>query len=184
MKFLNNLYTLYEIAINNNFDQKSLQVLSLFMNQKNIEKIKECFPTLFKFVPYCKWYIINNRNVLAMSAYVYDLYKDIGLLPDMENYDLEPSKDKLEHWQYINPYVIELNPNEGFDFAKGFFEKCDIWNLFLAGSARMDYYQNEETKIEQRIKSAIVEYMLKRPQFFTTDDFVENEVLLKKYKKE
>ena len=184
MKFLGNLYTLIEIGINNNFEKKSLQVLSYYMNKKDVEKITENFPTLAKFIPYCNWYVLNNRNILAMSAYVYDLYKDVGFLPDLENYDLEPSKEKLEHWQYINPYIIELNPNEGFEFAKEFYDKCDIWNLFLAGSARMDYYQNEETKIEQRIKYAIVEYMLKRPQFFTTDDFVENEVLLKKYKKE
>ena len=183
MNFLNNLYTLIEIGINNNFDSKSLQSLSFYMNKKDIEKIKENFPVLEKFIPYCNWYVINNKNILAMSAYVYDLYKDVGILPDLGNYDLEPNNEKMEHWQYINPYVIEIDPNSGFDFAKNIFKDCDIWNLFLSGNARMNYYQGEETKLEQRIKYAIVEYMMKRPQFFTTDDFVENEILLKKYNK-
>jgi len=47
----------------------------------------------------------------------------------------------------------------------------------------MDYYQGKSTKLQQRIKYAIVEYMMKRPQFFTTEDFVENKILVKKYKK-
>lgn len=181
MKFINNLYTLIEIGINNNYTEKQLKELSYFMNKKNIDKIREIFPDLIKFLPYCNWYIINKRNVLAMSAYIYDMYKNVGLLPDIENYDIESSLDKLEHWQYINPYVFEINPNNGFEFAKDFFD-CDIWNLLLSGNARMNYYQNENITIEQRIKYAIVEYMLKRPQFFTTEDFVENELLIKKYK--
>ena len=181
MKFINNLYTLIEIGINNNYTEKQLKELSYFMNKKNIDKIREIFPDLIKFLPYCNWYIINKRNVLAMSAYIYDMYKNVGLLPDIENYDIESSLDKLEHWQYINPYVFEINPNNGFEFAKDFFD-CDIWNLLLSGNARMNYYQNENITIEQRIKYTIVEYMLKRPQFFTTEDFVENELLIKKYK--
>ena len=58
-----------------------------------------------------------------------------------------------------------------------------IWDLFLSGSARMDYYEGKKTSLEQRIKYAIVEYMLKRPQFYTTEDFVDNEILHKKYNK-
>ena len=118
-----------------------------------------------------------------MSAYIYDLYKDTGVLPDLENYDFEPDIDKLEHWEYINPYMIEIDPNTGFDFAKDIFKDCDIWNLFLSGCARMDYYQGKKIKLQDRIKFAIVEYMMKRPQFFNTDDFVENELLIKKYRK-
>lgn len=184
MRFINNLYTLTEIGINNNFTQKQLQRLSFLMNKKDIDKITDEFEELRRFIPYCSWYVVSKRNVLAMSAYIYDLYKDTGLLPDIENYDLEPDTNKLEHWQYINPYVFEINPNDGFDFAKNLFEdECDIWNLFLSGNARMNYYEGENTKLEQRIKYAIVEYMLRRPQFFTTKDFVENEVLIKKYRK-
>ena len=183
MKFINNLYTLIEIGINNNFDSNKIKNLSFFMNRKDIDKISEQFPILKKFLPYCNWYVINEKNVLAMPAYIYDLYKDSGILPDLENYDLEPSVDKLEHWQYINPYMIEIDPNNGFEFASKIYENCDIWNLFLSGSARMNYYQGKNIKLEQRIKFAIVEYMMKRPQFFNTDDFVENELLLRKYRK-
>ena len=79
--------------------------------------------------------------------------------------------------------MFEIDPNSGFDFAKDIFKDCDIWNLFLSGCARMNYYQGKSTKLQDRIKYAIVEYMMKRPQFFTTEDFVENEVLIKKYRK-
>ena len=47
----------------------------------------------------------------------------------------------------------------------------------------MDYYEGTRTDLEQRIKYAIVEYMLRRPQFFSTEDFVDNPILHKKYKK-
>lgn len=183
MNFMNNLYTLIEIGINNGISENKLKRLSFLMNKKDIDRIVEEFSSLSRFIPYCNWYIISNRNVLAMSAYIYDLYKDTGFLPDIENYDLEPDIDKLEHWQYINPYMVEIDPNSDFEFAKDIFKDCDIWNLFLSGCARMDYYQGKNTKLQQRIKYAIVEYMMKRPQFFTTEDFVENKILVKKYKK-
>lgn len=184
MNYINNLYTLIEIAINNSYKTEDLKRLSFLLNKKDVDRIEKEFPLLRKFIPYCKWYIVEERNVLAMSAYYYDLYVETGLLPDLQKYDINPNINKLEHWQYINPFYFEINPNEGFEFAKEFFENCDIWNLFLSGCARMDYYQNENIPLEQRIKFAIVEYMLKRRQFFTTEDFVENETLIKKYKKE
>lgn len=121
--------------------------------------------------------------MLAMSAYIYDVYTETGLLPNLEDVDIDPNTEKLEHWQYINPLVFEINPETGFDFAKNIFEDCNIWNLFLSGSARMDYYEEEKTSLEQRIKYAIVEYMVRRKQFYTTDDFVDNKILHKKYKK-
>lgn len=182
MNFINNMYTLVEIGINNNLNFNQLSDLSIYMDRKNISKIIELFPKLEKFIPHCQWYKIKGKNVLAMSAYVYDLYKETGMLPDIGDYDLEPNVNKLEHWQYVNPYLIEINPNEGFEFAKKIYN-CDVWNLFLAGNARMNYYEGEDTKLEQRIKYAIVEYMLKRPQFFNTEDFVENEILTRKYRK-
>ena len=180
IKFFGNLYTLLEIGINNNYELSQLKKLAEYMNKKNIDKIILTFPELKKFIPYCNWYILEERNILAMSAYIYDLYKETGLLPDIENYDLEPDINKLEHWEYINPYVYEINPNNGFDFAEEIFY-CDVWNLFLAGNARMNFYERKNVKLEQRIKYAIVEYMLKRPQFFNTDDFVENKILSEKY---
>ena len=183
MKFASNLYTLLEIGIHNNFETSRLKRLSFLMEKKDVDRIREEYPELEKFLPYCDWYIISGRNVMAMSAYIYDLYTDLGMLPDIENYDINPDINKLEHWQYINPYMFEINPNDGFEFAKEYFEDCDIWNLFLSGCARMDYYQGEKIDLEQRIKFAIVEYMLKRPQFFTTEDFIENEILVKKYRK-
>lgn len=184
MNYFDSLYTLVEIAINNNIPMKKLSSLSYYLNKKDISSIRDKFPELKKFIPYCKWYVIQDKNMLGMSAYVYDFYKDTGLLPEISNYDKEPDINKLEHWEYINPLTFEINPSEGFDFAKKVFPDCDIWNLFLSGSARMNYYQEENTDLEQRIKYAIVEYMLKRPQFYSTDDFVENEILHRKYKKE
>lgn len=182
IKFFQNLYTLIEIAINYNFNSKELKKLADYMDNKDTDKIKLEFNVLSKFIPYCNWYVLNKKNILAMSAYIYDLYKETGLLPDLNNYDFEPNKEKLEHWQYINPYVYEINPNNGFEFAKDIFN-CDVWNLFLSGNARMNFYEDKDIKLEQRIKYAIVEYMLKRPQFFNTDDFVENKILSKKYNK-
>ena len=96
---------------------------------------------------------------------------------------INPDKNKLEYWQYIPPICFNINPNEGFEFAEKLFNTTDIWNLFLSGSARMDFYQGEKVSLEQRIKYAIVEYMIRRPQFYTTDDFVDNPILHKKYKK-
>lgn len=180
MNYLDNLYTLPEIAINNNINMNRISVLSKFMNEKNIDAIKRNFPELNKFIPYCSWFIIQDKNVLAMSAYIYDLYKTTGLLPNLEDFDINPDTNRLEHWQYINPLIFEINPESGFDFAKDIF-KCDIWNLFLSGSARMNYYEEKNITLEQRIKYAIVEYMIRRPQFYTTDDFTDNEILHKKY---
>lgn len=183
MNYFGNLYTLVEIAINNNINNNKISSLSRYLNDKNIDAIKEKFPELSKFIPFCNWYIIQNKNMLAMSAYIYDIYKDTGLLPNLENFDYNPDIDKLEHWQYINPLIFELNPETNFEFAKDIYKDCNIWNLFLSGSARIDYYEGKKTTLEQRIKYAIVEYMMKRPQFYNTEDFVHNEILYKKYRK-
>lgn len=183
MNYFDSLYTLIEIAINNNIEQTQIANLSRLLNNKDIEGIREKFPEIAKFIPYCKWYVIQNRNMLAMSAYIYDLYKDTGLLPNLDNYDINPDVNKLEHWQYVNPLMFEINPDSQFEFAKNIFKDCNIWNLFLSGCARMNYYEEENIDLEQRIKYAIAEYMIRRPQFFTTEDFVDNPLLHKKYKK-
>lgn len=182
MNYFNNLYTLIEIAINHNIAEVRLSNLSKYLNNKDVYSVKEKFPELQKFIPYCDWYVIQGRNVLAMSAYVYDVYKQTGLLPDTREIDINPDINKLEHWEYINPLVFEINPEEGFEFAENIFKDCNIWNLFLSGSARMDYYEGKSEKLEQRIKYAIVEYMMRRPQFYSTEDFFDNEILHKKYK--
>lgn len=184
MNYFGTLYTLVEIAINHNIESGKLGRLSFYMNEKDLFSIKENYPEISKFIPYCNWYIIQGRNVLAMSAYIYDIYKQTGLLPNAEEVDINPDIEKLEHWQYINPLVFEINPESAFEFAEKIFPDCNIWNLFLSGSARMNYYTGEDTSLEQRIKYAIVEYMTRRPQFYSTEDFVDNEILHKKYKKE
>ena len=117
MNFFDSLYTLVEIAINHNFDKSQLRKLSTLLNKKSVDEIK-AFPELAKFIPYCNWYVIQKRNMLAMSAYIYDLYRDTGLLPDIEHTDINPDKERLEHWQYISPLVFEINPATGFEFAK------------------------------------------------------------------
>lgn len=183
MNYFNNLYTLIEIAINNNIENNKISSLSRYLNDKNIDAIREKFPELCKFIPFCNWYVIQKRNMLAMSAYIYDIYKDTGLLPNLEDFDYNPDIEKLEHWQYINPLIFEINPETDFEFAKDIYKDCNIWNLFLSGSARIDYYEGKKTSLEQRIKYAIVEYMMRRPQFYTTNDFVDNEILHKKYNK-
>lgn len=184
MNYFDSLYTLIEIAINNNVKKSRLSSLSYYLNKKDEASIKEKYPELAKFMPYCKWYIIQERNMLAMSAYTYDVYRDTGLLPNLENYDINPDVGRLEYWQYVNPLIFEINPDSQFEFANVVFKDCNIWNLFLAGCARMNYYQEENIDLEQRIKYAIVEYMIRRPQFFTTEDFVDNPILHKKYKKD
>lgn len=183
MNYFNGLYTLIEIALNNNINGQKLRFLKQDLNDKNIIKITKDYPEIKKFIPYCQWYIIQEQNMLCMSAYVYDMYTETGLLPDLNNYDINPDTDKLEYWQYITPISFTINPNNGFEFAKELFDTEEIWNLFLSGSARMDYYEGEKTSLEQRIKFAILEYMIRRPQFYTTDDFVDNPILHKKYKK-
>lgn len=183
MNYFESLYTLIEIAVDNGVEDERLFQLSSLLRHKNVTSIKQNFPEIIEFIPYCKWYVIKGKNMLAMSAYIYDVYRNTGLLPSLNNFDYEPDTDKLEHWQYINPIVYEINPNSNFEFAKDLFKDCDVWNLFLSGCARMNYYEGKNTGLEQRIKFAIVEYMIRRPQFFTTEDFVENEVLHKKYNK-
>lgn len=183
MNYFDNIYTIIEIAINNNLSKEKMSSLKRYLNKKDEESIREKIPELSVFIPYCSWYVIQDQNMLCMSAYYYDLYKDTGLLPNLENFDINPDVEKLEHWQYINPICFEINPETGFEFAKKYYPDCDLWNLFLSGCARMDFYEGGKVELQQRIKYAIVEYMMRRPQFFTTEDFVENEILLKKYKR-
>lgn len=183
MNYFDNLYTIIEIGINHNYSKGKLNTLSKFLNEKNIEGIRKNFPELTKFLPYCNWYTVQNKNMLAMSAYIYDIYKSTGILPNIQDFDINPDIDRLEHWQYINPLVFEINPETDFEFAKDIFPDCNIWNLFLSGSARINYYEEDNISLEQRIKYAIVEYMVRRPQFYSTNDFIDNDILHKKYKK-
>ena len=103
MNYFDSLYTLIEIAMNHNIEGRDLSTLSKFLNEKNLYSIKEKFPELVKFIPYCDWYVLQGRNVLAMSAYIYDVYKQTGVLPEVNDSDINPDIEKLEHWQYVNP---------------------------------------------------------------------------------
>lgn len=184
MNYFDSFYTLVEIAINNNMPEEEISKLLRLIRKKEVEKITERFPELAKFIPYCDWYIVQDKDMLCIPAYYYDTYQSTGLLPNLENFDINPDVNRLEHWQYINPIMFQLNPEKGFDFAKNIYPECNIWNLFLSGCARMNYYEGRNVTLEQRIKYAIVEYMVRRNQFFTTEDFVDNKLLHKKYRKE
>lgn len=184
MNYFDGLYTFAEIAMHNNIPQNEMPLLLRLLNNKETEKIKEKFPKLDKFIPYCDWYIVQGKNMLCMPAYYYDTYQSTGFLPNLEIFDTNPDVNRLEHWQYINPIMFEMNPETGFGFAKKLYPDCNLWNLFLSGCARMNYYEGKDISLEQRIKYAIVEYMIRRPQFFTTEDFVENKLLHKKYRGE
>lgn len=183
MDYFEGLYTFVEIAIHNNIPQNYMQSLVKYIYNKETEKIEEKFPQLAKFIPYCDWYVIQGKNMLCIPAYCYDMYQSTGILPNLEKFDINPDINKLEHWEYINPIMFEINPETDFEFAKKIFPDCNLWNLFLSGCARMNYYEGKDITLEERIKYAIVEYMIRRPQFFTTEDFVENEILHKKYNK-
>lgn len=190
INFFNTLYTLQELGIHQGFGSKELSLLSRFSNKKQINKIYEKFPKLRKFLPFCESYRKDNKFFYALPAYVYDTYIYTGFLIDINQYDKTHNLNKRNYWQY-NPFIsLDLKPQEDWDFAKEAFKTKgtdakddDIWKIFLAGCARMDYYQDDTTEIQRRIKYAIVEYMLKRPQFFTTDDFIDNPILHKKYSK-
>lgn len=185
MNFFNGLYTLQEIAIHHNFSENDIKSLTNLSKKEELDKIMIRFPQLKKFIPYCELYQKDNKKFYAMPAYIYDTYVNTGFLINIKNYDEESDINKKEYWQYNVPLYLNIKPQENLEFAKGIFnnlEDDEIWKLFLSGNARMNYYQDENTSIDQRIKYAIVEYMLKRPQFFTTDDFIDNPILHKKYK--
>ena len=132
---------------------------------------------------------VNTGNKLSYAGYqqgdtVTQEQQASALLTDLRSKsNIGEQIETIEYWQYINPPFFEINPEEGFEFANELYQGCDIWNLFLSGSARMNYYEEKDTDLEQRIKYAIVEYMVRRPQFYSIDDFYDNEILHRKYGK-
>lgn len=186
MNFFNGIYTLQEIAIHNNLTDNEIRSITKMSQKEELNKIVNRFPLFKKFLPYCEPYIKDGKNFYAIPAYIYDTYMNTGFLLNLDIYDEESDVDKKEYWKYKVPIYLNIKPQENWDFANDLFSKLkgeDLWKLFLAGNARMNYYQDENVSIDQRIKYAIVEYMLKRPQFFTTDDFIDNPILHKKYSK-
>lgn len=188
----NNLYTLEEIALHNNLTEKDITYIKTCITMDKINNIKERFPILSKFIPFCDYYKRKNGKktevFLAMSAEIYDNYCITGYLPNINNYDMESDINKLEYWQYDPPMVFNIKPYEDWEFANEILEKDgydvqdgDIWRMFLAGNARMNYYTKSNITLEKRIKLAIMEYMLRRKHYFELDEFKENEILHIKY---
>ena len=146
----------------------------------------EVMPILEKFKPFIFLTKIKGKKVYVISAKIFDNYLYTGLLPDKNTEYRVPDISKKEYWEYDSSYMYELNTKENWEFALDYFkdaniESEDIWNIFLAGCARINYYQDSDVSIDQRIKYALMEYMIRRPQFFTTDDFIDNPILHKKY---
>ena len=191
MLFSKCLYTFEEIAINHNMPSYDIRKISKMSDKKQLNEIFKKYEFLKKFAPYCDSYKLDGKNVYAIPAYIYDVYTDTGNLINTEIYDEQPSKNKLEYWQYTSPICLELKLKEDWEFANSLIEEKykgisseELWNVFLSGCARMDYYQESQVDIQRRVKYAILEYMMKRPQFFYTSDFIDNPVLHLKYGKE
>lgn len=177
---LNYFYTIEEIAIALNFNEEEQGIVSYYSKTKKIDNLYEEVPKLAKFKPYIRTIYIDKKMIYVISAITFDLYIKTGLLPDRGTDVKEPDKNKREYWQYNSANTYELCTKDEWGFALDYFQskdanitEDDIWNIFLAGCARIDYTQGSTTTISQRIKYAIMEYMLKRPQFFNTSDFVE-----------
>lgn len=182
------VYTLQEIGIALNLGTEEITSITYYSNKQNLDRIILDIPILKKFKPYIFFTKVGRKNLYVISSKIFDKYLLTGLLPDKNTEYREADLTKKEYWEYNSSYFFELNTKENWNFALSYFkdkdskvEEEDIWNIFLAGCARMNYYQGSNINIDQRIKFAIMEYMIRRPQFFTTDDFIDNPVLHKKY---
>lgn len=185
---LNHVYTLQEMAIALNVPNEQTSCIYYFSKKEKLDKILFNIPVLEKFKPFL--FIIKHKKakVYVMSAKIFDQYLLTGLLPETGTEYREPDISKKEYWQYESSNFYELSTKDNWDFALNYFKQNDnnvegenIWDIFLAGCARMNYYQDSNTDLDTRIKYAIVEYMMRRPQFFTTDDFIDNPLLHKQY---
>lgn len=185
---LNNVYTLQEVGIALNLSTDEITKIKYFTSHENLEKILLNVPALEKFRPFIFFIKVEKKGLYVISAKIFDKYLLTGLLPEKNNEYRKPDLSKKEYWEYDSSYLYELETKSNWDFALSYFrqkddrvESEDIWNIFLAGCSRMNYFQGNDTDVEQRIKYAIMEYMIRRPQFFTTDDFIDNPLLHKKY---
>lgn len=181
---INHIYTLQEIGMVLNLSQEEITTINYYSKKNKLDEIIIKIPVLKKFKPFIISTKIENKNYYAVAAKVFDTYLDTGLLPEINREYRQPDIEKKEYWEYNPSYFYELNTKENWEFALNYFkqkdpkiELDDIWGIFLAGCSRMNYYQNTDTDIDKRIKFAIMEYMVRRPQFFTTDDFVDNPLL-------
>ena len=184
---LNYVYTLQEIANVINLSLDDLAIINYHSRKKQIDEILSKVPSLRKFKPFIKLIHAQGKNLYVIPAIIFDKYIETGILPDTGIDVKEPDINKKEYWQYNSSYTYELNTKDNWEFALKYFrendyriESEDIWDIFLAGCARMNYYQETDIDVSQRIKYAIMEYMLRRPQYFNTNDFVDNPNLHKK----
>ena len=180
------VYTLQEMAIALNLPSEKISSINYYTGKEKLDSIFANMPILEKFKPFIFLAKIKGKKVYVISAKIFDNYLYTGLLPDKNTEYRVPDISKKEYWEYDSSYMYELNTKENWEFALDYFkdaniESEDIWNIFLAGCARINYYQDSEVSIDQRIKYALMEYMVRRPQFFTTDDFIDNPILHKKY---
>lgn len=184
---LNHVYTLQEIANVLNLSLDDIAIINYYSKKKQLYEILSKVPKLKKFEPFLKLIKVQGKNLFIIPAIIFDKYLEIGILPDTGIDVKEPDINKKEYWEYNSSYIYEFNTKDNWEFALKYFrdkdyriESEDIWNIFLAGCARMNYYQENNIDISQRIKYAIMEYMLRRPQYFNTDDFIDNPELRKK----
>ena len=197
MNILDGLYTTVEIAMHNGLRDDEIREVKRLSSGEKIKQLKEKYPLFDKFIPFLESYNIENGNkkqkVLAMSAEIYDYYCLTGLLPNLKEYDTEINNEKLDYWEYVPPLNYSMKLTDGWENVTDILkqnplfteiEDGDIWKIWLAGNARMNYYTNSNTSLFKRIQFAIIEYMLKRPEFFNMQDFIENPALIKKYRKE
>lgn len=189
LNIFNYVYTLQEIAEVLDLDANSITLINYYSKRQEIDKICSNIPILSKFKPFLKLIQIKKKKIYVIPAKIFELYLETGLLPDTGIDYREPDINKKEFWEYNSSYFYELCTKNNWEFALDYFKKIDenieeedIWNIFLAGCARMNYYQESNIDVDQRIKLAIMEYMMRRPQFFTSNDFVDNPLLHKNQK--
>ena len=178
-KLLKYFYTLSEIAIALNYTLEQRNAISFYARTRDLDKIIAAVPDLSKFKAYLQYMTINGKGIYVINAEVFDLYLETGILKDLGEDLKEADINKKEYWQYNSSSTFEFNTKDEWDFGIEYFknkdsniEQEDIWNIFLAGCARMDYEQEKSTPISQRIKYALMEYMIKRPQFFNSNDYL------------
>lgn len=69
MNYFQSLYTLVEIAINQNIE--NISQLKSYLTKKDVDSICFKYPELKKFIPYCKWYVIQRKKYVSnVSLYL------------------------------------------------------------------------------------------------------------------
>lgn len=173
-------YTLQEIAEAINCSEEEKREISFYSRFRNLDEIVNHVPILGKFKKYIQKVKVQGKEIFVINSKIFDSYMSTGILKDVGDDINETSTSKKEYWQYTPSSTYEMTTKDEWGFALDYFkskdeniEEEDIWNIFLAGNARMDYLQDSKTTISQRIKYAIMEYMMRRPQIFYSSDFLD-----------